>query len=597
MRGDPQALGAQCHACPLAVDGKPCKPVLADIPANPTAILVGESPGEEEQRCGLNFKGDTGKKLDRELEDAGLVRGRMVVVNAIACMPPQMGKTESLMNAAFKACFPAFQRQVSRFRGLPIIAMGKWAWRAVAHLDNGAKLPKGGLNKGRGFLRDHRTMATRYIATWHPTYALSRNPYEWGAFSVDLRRFGRLLTNTLRPGPEALITDPTEEDIYSVVHEGRVAVDVESAPRVPEERWTGKDPLRARLRTIGLGNARWGLSFEANEANEHLVRAARRVVHDSVVVTQNGPWFDQRLLERNGFIIRRLVDTMHMRKALVVTSPASLAYLASLYDDAVPWKELGLNPLDVADDEPEDLEEDSEAPDDPYRGQEDDDKGLVFTRNMEDLKKYNAQDCVETARAHDAMAKDPKWQDPKWQRIYQMRMAVAQQAAELHTNGIWMDPVERAALDRELAESHAERKETLLKLVNHPAFRAVPDDLRALLFRRHGSDKLRRFDLPDPHPKDKVAWTKTGLAAVNQDALLLLITNPLVPPEAKKIIRQWWMTTAPAKARSTFVVSALVDQATGDDGRLRPETSACMADTFRSLTKRPNISCLSKEKD
>jgi hypothetical protein len=141
------------------------------------------------------------------------------------------------------------------------------------------------------------------------------------------------------------------------------------------------------------------------------------------------------------------------------------------------------------------------------------------------------------------------------------------------------------------------RMKVLKEAVAVDGFTGSANSIRSLLFKRHATDTISRFNLPDPPAKDKNAWTKNGLCAVNQGALLMMVVNPMVPPEAKKIIRLYWQAAAPAKARSTFVVSKLVDQAIGDDGRLRPESGACFTDTLRTTTKRPNIATLSKEKE
>lgn len=610
-RGDPTKYGAQCAQCPLAKEGKPLNPVLMDTVQNPKAVAVGESPGADEAKIGVNFKGQTGKQLDTELEAAGLHRQDFIVLNVIACMPPQQGKTEALMGKALKCCRPAFEAQITRYPGLPMLVMGKWAARGVAALGD-IKLPKGGINKGRGFVRDHERLGTRWIWTWHPTYALFREPYAWGAFSVDLGRFKRLLTNTLKPGPERLVTEPTLQDIRDVVMDGRVSVDVETAPRHPDQRWTGKDPRRAKLKVLGLGNRHWGLAFPIGDRRyaRHLQLAIELMeTHD--IIGQNFIWFDRPIIARHWYgnnwdrVGRQIIDALHMRKALVTVSPASLGYLSSIYNDSRPWKELGLNPLDMApEDEVEGDEEDEEDEDsdDPSaesskRSVEDDDKGLVFTRDIHALTEYCAQDTTEAANAVWCMEQEDAWQEDRVKRLYEFRMGLANQAAEMYENGIWLDQTMREALATELRGLIETRKAKLMDLVGIPAFKATPDHMRALLFRKHATSAISRFNLPDPPARDKAMWTKTGLCAVNQGALLMLLANPACSKEAKTIIRAFWQASAPAKALSTFVVSKLVDQAIGDDGRIRPEIGAAMADSMRTITKRPNLSTLSKDKD
>jgi len=497
------------------------------------------------------------------------------------------------MGAALRCCLPVYRHYVSQVV-VPALMMGKWAWRALVTLD-GAKLPKGGLSKGRGFLRDSPYLHNKYIATWHPTYALSRNPYEWGAFRVDLARMARLLTGKLRPGPQRLVTEPTLEDLRTVAYDRFVALDIETKPRSPRESWTGKDPRRARLDLIGLGNSEWGLSFDPAERPD-LLAPLRRLLAEKVAITHNGITFDRPALDRAGIYIKRIVDTLHMRKALVATSPASLAYCSSLYDDPHPWKEMGLEDPSEPPSEQEWDEEDGGEDEEEFRGTEDDDKGLLYyARDPQAKRRYNAEDCVRTARIHVAMEAEPEWQSEQVQRLYQFRCNSAMLAADMHEIGRMVDPEQRVALRSELEGLIVTRQKKLVEMAGIPSFTGSPNQMRSLLFKRHERGVFHKFGLL--LPTEKVGYTKTGLCAVNQDALLLLLVNPLISDEAKALISQYWKVAAPKKAKSTFVDSALIDQAIGDDGRLRPEMGSMRTDTGRWTEAKPSTVTLPKEKE
>lgn len=581
-RIDPQVLGANCASCPFAKDGKPNLPVGAEGPpvSSCKGVLVGESPGGVESDTGRPFQGPTGEWLNTSLAKASINRDSLLVINTIACQPTVGGKTESNMSAALAACRPVFEAQIKEYYDakLPMFAGGKWAWRGIVGFDGRNSLPKGGLGKGRGFLRTTGN-GTWYIASWHPTYAYFHNPYEWGAFEIDVQRFGRLIRNELRKKPARLITSPTVEDILNCPVDGWVSPDIETAPENANEPWTGKDPTRARIKVVGLGNPDWGLSFEWVPANQHLIDAYCYVLEHYVTVWMNGPWFDHRVLRRYGAKIGRWEDIRDERKALVTTSSPALAYQASLHDDAEPWKE----------------------------SEEDDDKGIVFTDDMEVLKRYNAQDCVEQARCHVANTHEPQWATPRVQRIYEMRKKLAVISAKMHTRGIHLDKKKRYGLSKGLEALHNQRKfgpkvqkdpanpRGLIPMVNIPAFKGGPDDMRALLFKRHATEEIARFNLDDPISDEY--YTDTGLCSVDKGSLLALVVNPMVPADCKKIIYQYWTVEAPRKAKSTFVESELVDQALGPDGRIRPGWNSGAAHTLRWSCSKPNVMTLSKEKD
>ncbi len=149
---DPLAMGAHCGDCPFSKDGRPNRPVLAEGPAGALGVLVGESPGLEEYETGRPFVGATGHQLDRELLEAGIARDSMLVVNAVACLPPK-GKTEAQMHKAVLACRPAFLTQIGRASPRAhFFGMGKWAYGALT-------LKFKGVAHARGFIRKKFTVA------------------------------------------------------------------------------------------------------------------------------------------------------------------------------------------------------------------------------------------------------------------------------------------------------------------------------------------------------------------------------------------------------------------------------------------------------
>jgi DNA polymerase len=46
-------------------------------------MLVGEQPGDQEDRTGVPFVGAAGRMLDRALDEAGIDRARVYVTNAV----------------------------------------------------------------------------------------------------------------------------------------------------------------------------------------------------------------------------------------------------------------------------------------------------------------------------------------------------------------------------------------------------------------------------------------------------------------------------------------------------------------------------------
>jgi len=71
----------ECRRCPLYRNATQAVPGRG--PRRATMMLVGEQPGDQEDKAGLPFVGLAGRMLDRALEEAGIERKRVFVTNAV----------------------------------------------------------------------------------------------------------------------------------------------------------------------------------------------------------------------------------------------------------------------------------------------------------------------------------------------------------------------------------------------------------------------------------------------------------------------------------------------------------------------------------
>jgi uracil-DNA glycosylase len=72
---------AGCRGCPLWQG--PIQTVFGEGPASARLMLVGEVPGDREDREGRPFVGPAGRELDRALDAAGIVRDEVYVTNVV----------------------------------------------------------------------------------------------------------------------------------------------------------------------------------------------------------------------------------------------------------------------------------------------------------------------------------------------------------------------------------------------------------------------------------------------------------------------------------------------------------------------------------
>jgi DNA polymerase len=78
-----QATAQGCLACKLA--SKRTNVVFGEGDRNSPLVLIGEGPGEQEDKMGRPFVGRSGQMLDRALAEAGLERRQVYITNTVKC--------------------------------------------------------------------------------------------------------------------------------------------------------------------------------------------------------------------------------------------------------------------------------------------------------------------------------------------------------------------------------------------------------------------------------------------------------------------------------------------------------------------------------
>jgi DNA polymerase len=132
-------------------------------------LVVGEAPGEEEDRQGEPFVGASGQLLDRMLAALQLSRSsegdappsqRVYIANTLKCRPPRNRNPSSEEMAQ---CEPYLVRQIELLQPRIILVMGKFAVQALLRSDEP-------IGKLRG--RVHRYRGVPLVVTYHPAYLL-----------------------------------------------------------------------------------------------------------------------------------------------------------------------------------------------------------------------------------------------------------------------------------------------------------------------------------------------------------------------------------------------------------------------------------------
>ena len=126
-------------------------------------VLIGEGPGEEEDRQGKPFVGRAGQKLTEMLAAVGISRDEVYICNIVKCRPPGNRNPES---DEIAACAPFLAGQLAAVRPGVICALGTFAAQTLLR----TKEP---ISRLRGRL--HQYGGAIVIPTFHPAFII-RNP-------------------------------------------------------------------------------------------------------------------------------------------------------------------------------------------------------------------------------------------------------------------------------------------------------------------------------------------------------------------------------------------------------------------------------------
>ncbi len=122
-----------CQDCPLWANAT--QTVFGEGDEHARIMLVGEQPGDEEDRKGRPFVGPAGRLLDRALEAAGVPRESLYVTNAVKHFKWQLrGKRRLHKTPAQReidACHQWLEGEIAALRLSVIVAMGATAGRAL----------------------------------------------------------------------------------------------------------------------------------------------------------------------------------------------------------------------------------------------------------------------------------------------------------------------------------------------------------------------------------------------------------------------------------------------------------------------------------
>ena len=142
-------------------------------------LLIGEGPGENEDKQGEPFVGRSGQLMDKMLEYAGLSRKKNIyIANIVKCRPP---RNRDPLNTEQEACIGWLHRQIELLDPKLIVCLGRIS--AMQFIKPDFKITR---EHGQWFNVDGRQV----MALFHPA-ALLRDPRRRPETFEDLKGLER----------------------------------------------------------------------------------------------------------------------------------------------------------------------------------------------------------------------------------------------------------------------------------------------------------------------------------------------------------------------------------------------------------------------
>ena len=167
-----RAAAPACRGCELYQHAS--QVVFGEGPEDAKVVMIGEQPGDMEDRAGEPFVGPAGKLLDRALAEAGIDRRRAYVTNAVKHFKWKARGTRRIHDkpswSEIVACRPWLEAELDVVRPRALVLMGATAAQSL--LGSTFRVTQ---HRGRPLDSDLAELVT---ATIHPSAVLRSDDRE-----------------------------------------------------------------------------------------------------------------------------------------------------------------------------------------------------------------------------------------------------------------------------------------------------------------------------------------------------------------------------------------------------------------------------------
>lgn len=336
-------------------------------PLDAKIILVGEAPGDEENKTGRPFIGSAGKELDRLLARAGITRGECYVLNVVREQPkdnnialflsarrPAKDRLDNYtqdeqgmwVTREYLLYKEMLLRDLERASGKVVVVMGGTALYALTGLK--------GIEKHRGSMYTHSRLPGKIIIpTIHPSASLRMFIYKYYIL-FDLQRAMQTQANSdISLLKRALLTSPTFEQTMAYLNEcftyKRIGFDIETIRTAicgKFQDWemscfsVSKNKLSSMCIPLMRENRD---SYFTPQQELAVMSKLKQLLEDPeiAIIIQNAMFDVSFELRKCGIITRNIHDTMIAQGILLPDFPKGLGFLCSIYTNEPFYKDDG----------------------------------------------------------------------------------------------------------------------------------------------------------------------------------------------------------------------------------------------------------------
>lgn len=331
--------------------------ISPQIPRAPKIAIVGEAPGETEERWGKPFVGTSGKLLKELMADAGIREADCLLTNVFLDRPPGNNIDEFLVpktelpkdytSPPVKAGLYVAPERLGELDRLYeelavesitiVVALGNIALWALS-----GKRPA--ISKARGYLFWNERLGKKILPSYHPAGVMRQ--WSWRPVLVsDLELAARESAfPEIRIKNKVIHYNPTLEDVFRWTEWAEaareVSIDLETArPNIITMFGMALSPNEAYV--IPLCD-RQGNGYWSPEDLPKVIGCIHRICQaPNTKVAQNALYEIQWLWQvLRTPLLGKIDDTMTMHHAIYQEMPKSLEFLGSIYSDIPHWKDM-----------------------------------------------------------------------------------------------------------------------------------------------------------------------------------------------------------------------------------------------------------------